>query len=351
MDCIDQPTEIRAGEELDRNRLETWLKDTLPGLDGPLTLQQFPSGHSNLTYLIRVGEKEMVLRRPPFGTKAKSAHNMSREYRILTALEPVFSYVPRPLAHCDEDAVMGCSFYVMERMQGVILRREIPRDLNLSPDEIRRLFEKHVEIQYALHSLDYKKIGMDELGRPEGYVKRQTQGWSERYRNAKTPDAPEFEQVMAWLDGNMPQDSPISGIIHNDFKFDNLVLAPQDPLTIKGVLDWEMTTIGDPLMDLGCTLGYWVEKDDPPPYQAIRTLPTHVEGALTRKEMVAHYEKISGRTIENMEFYHCFGLFRLAVIAQQIYYRFYHGQTRDPRFKHLIHAVQLLEKSTEKIIN
>ncbi len=350
MDCTDQPTEIRAGEDLDRHRLGTWLKDTLPRLDGPLTLQQFPSGHSNLTYLIRVGTQEMVLRRPPFGTKAKSAHDMTREYKILEALKPVFPYVPQPLAHCDEDAVMGCPFYVMERMQGIILRREIPRELNLSRAEIRRLFEKHVEIQYALHSLDYEKIGLGELGRPTGYVRRQVDGWSRRYRNAATPDAPEFEETMAWLDAHMPEESPISGIIHNDFKFDNLVLDPQDPLTIKGVLDWEMTTIGDPLMDLGCTLGYWVEKNDPPEYQIMRSIPTHVEGALTRKEMVAHYEKISGRTIENMDFYNCFGLFRLAVIAQQIYYRFYHGQTRDPRFKKLIHGVHLLEQAAEKII-
>jgi len=351
MDCTDQPTDIRSGEDLDQEHLETWLKDTLPGLDGPLTLQQFPSGHSNLTYLIRVGKQEMVLRRPPFGTKPKNAHDMTREYNILKALKPVFSYVPEPLAHCDVDEVMGCPFYVMERFQGIILRREIPQQLNLSPDQIRRLFEKHVEIQYELHALDYEKIGMGEMGRPTGYVQRQVSGWSKRYRNARTPDAPEYEQIMAWLDAHMPEDSPNSGIIHNDFKFDNLVLDPQDPLTIKGVLDWEMTTIGDPLMDLGCTLGYWVEKDDPPEYQAMRTLPTHVDGALTRKEMVAHYEKISGRAIDHMNFYHCFGLFRLAVIAQQIYYRFYHGQTQDPRFKHLIHAVKILEKAAEKAMN
>lgn len=351
MDCTDQPTAIRSGEELDQERLESWLKDTLPGLDGALSIQQFPSGHSNLTYLIQVGTKHMVLRRPPFGTKPKNAHDMTREYKILKALKPVFPYVPEPLAHCDANEVMGCPFYVMERMEGIILRREIPVQLNLSPDQIRRLFEKHVEIQYQLHSLNYEKIGMAELGRPAGYVQRQISGWSKRYRNAKTPDAPEFEGIMTWLDAHMPEDSPISGIIHNDFKFDNLVLDVNDPLIVKGVLDWEMTTIGDPLMDLGCTLGYWVEKDDPPQYQAMRSLPTHVEGALTRREMVAHYEKISGRTIENMDFYHCFGLFRLAVIAQQIYYRFYHGQTRDPRFKDLIHAVKVLEQAAEKMIN
>ena len=274
MDCTDQPTAIRPGEDLDQERLESWLKDSLPGLDGPLSIQQFPSGHSNLTYLIQVGKKQMVLRRPPFGTKPKNAHDMTREYKILKALKPVFPYVPQPLAHCNSNEVMGCAFYVMERMDGIILRREIPPQLNLSPDQIRRLFEKHAEIQYQLHSLDYEKIGMAELGRPAGYVQRQVSGWSKRYRNAKTPDAPEFEGIMTWLDAQMPEDSPISGIIHNDFKFDNLVLDVKDPLIVKGVLDWEMTTIGDPLMDLGSTLGYWVEKDDPPQYQAMRSLPT-----------------------------------------------------------------------------
>ncbi|NNL41377.1 MAG: phosphotransferase family protein, partial [Desulfobacterales bacterium] len=205
----------------------------------------------------------------------------------------------------------------------------------------------HVEIQFELHSLDYKKIGLENFGKPTGYVERQVKGWSERYRNARTPDAPDFERVMNWLAENMPQHSSFTGIIHNDFKFDNLILDPNDPLSIIGILDWEMATVGDPIMDLGCTLGYWVEKNDTAEFQLMRTLPTHVEGAMTRMEVVAYYEKLSGKTIENMNFYYCFGLFRLAGIAQQIYYRFYHGQTKDERFKMLIFAVQLLAKAAE----
>jgi len=350
MDFTDKATKIRPGEEIHTGRLEAFLKENISGLRGPLTVQQFPSGHSNLTYLIRMGDREMVLRRPPIGTKAKTAHDMSREYKVLKALKPVFCYVPQPLAYTEDLSVMGCPFYLMERIKGIILRKEISTGLNLSPHKVRRLFQRHVEVQFELHSLDYKKIGLENFGKPVGYVERQVKGWSERYRNARTPDAPDFEKVMAWLAANMPEDSSFTGIIHNDFKFDNLILDPKDPLSIIGILDWEMATIGDPIMDLGCTLGYWVEKNDSQEFQLMRTLPTHVEGALTRKEIVACYEKLCGKTIENMNFYYCFGLFRLAGIAQQIYYRFYHGQTKDERFKMLIFAVQLLAKAAENAI-
>ncbi|MEZ4526323.1 MAG: phosphotransferase family protein [Desulfobacterales bacterium] len=350
MDFTDQATGIRAGETLDTAKLEAYLKDTIPDLQGTLNIQQFPSGHSNLTYLLTVGDREMVLRRPPFGTKAKTAHDMGREYRILNVLKPVFPYVPMPLAYTEDPAVMGCPFYVMERIRGIILRKELPEGLELPREKMRRLCEKLVEVQYQLHSLDYQKIGLADFGKPDGYVQRQVSGWSQRYRNARTPDAPEFENVMTWLAEHMPPDSPFPGIIHNDFKFDNVILDPNDPLSVIGILDWEMATVGDPLMDLGCTLGYWVEQNDPPEFQLMRTLPTHVPGTLSRKEMLACYEKLSGRTISHADFYLCFGMFRLAVIAQQIYYRYYHGQTKDARFKKLIFAVQLLEKAAAAFV-
>jgi len=347
MDFTDQATKIRPGEELHTGRLKAFLKDNISGLKGPLTVEQFPRGHSNLTYLIHMGDRKMVLRRPPIGTKAKTAHDMGREYKILKALKPVFSYVPQPLVYTEDLSVLGCPFYLMERIEGIILRKEMPKGLNLTPDKVRLLFERHVEIQFELHSLDYKKIGLENFGKPTGYVQRQVKGWSERYCSARTPDAPDFERVMNWLAENMPEDSAFPGIIHNDFKFDNLILDPNDPLSIIGILDWEMATVGDPIMDLGCTLGYWVEKNDTPEFQLMRTLPTHAEGAMTRKVVVAFYEGLSGKTIENMNFYYCFGLFRLAGIAQQIYYRFYHGQTKDERFKMLIFAVQVLAKAAE----
>lgn len=350
MEFMDQATEVRTGEELNASLIETFLRDSIPDLDGMMTIRQFPGGHSNLTYLVTFGNKEMVLRRPPFGFKARTAHDMGREYRILKALKPYYSYCPEPLIYSDDNTVMDCPFYVMERIKGIILRKSLPKDMVLTAEQVNQIFKNVVKAQYELHALDYRKIGLDNFGRPEGYVSRQIEGWSSRYRAARTPDAPDFETVMGWLDHNKPLYSPHPCVIHNDFKFDNIVLDSSNPLKITGVLDWEMATIGDPLMDIGSSLGYWVEKNDGSEMQAMRTIPTHLEGAMTRRQYVNYYSEISGRSIENMEFYQGFGLFRLAVIAQQIYYRFYHGQTRDQRFQMLIFAVSILEKEAKKLM-
>ncbi len=348
MDVTDKPTKVRQGEELDLKVIERFLKDNIPGLSGELLVEQFPSGYSNLTYLIQVGGTELVLRRPPFGRKAKTAHDMGREYRILKALNPVFPYCAKPLAYTEDESVMGCPFYVMERIQGIILRKNLPKGLEFTPDQMRSLCENLLDVHHKLHSIDYKTIGLEGFGKPEGYVKRQVEGWSERYRAARTPDAPAFETVMQWLHDRMPPDFPKPAVIHNDYKFDNVVLDPDNPLKIVGVLDWEMATIGDPLMDLGCSLGYWVQSDDPPNFQAAGTLPTNLPGALTRDELVKRYAEKAGITINDFSFYLCFGVFRLAVIAQQIYYRFYHGQTKDERFKLLIVAVHILEEQANR---
>lgn len=344
MDYKDQPTIIRKGEELDSASVEAFLRETIPKLQGEMIIRQFHSGHSNLTYLVTFGDRQVVLRRPPFGTKAKTAHDMGREYRILSALKDIYPYGPEPLAYTEDNSIIGCPFYIMERIEGIIVHSEFPSDIMESPDNVRALCRKLIEVQYELHSIDYRKAGLDDFGKPRGYVKRQVLGWCERYRNAHTPDAPDFEAVMAWLEEKMPPDSDIPGIIHNDFKLDNVVLDPRNPVDIKGVLDWEMATVGDPLMDLGCSLAYWIQKDDPPETQAIRLMPTDVHGALTRNELVRYYTELSGRTIDNFDFYYCFGLFRLAVIAQQIYYRYFHKQTEDERFKGMILVVKILDK-------
>ncbi len=351
MDLMDKPKKPRQGEELDAKAVESFLKDSIPGLKGSITIQQFPSGFSNLTYMLSVGDRNFVLRRPPFGRKAKSAHDMGREYRILNALKDVFPYAPRPVAYTEDTSIIGCPFYVMERIEGIILRKDLPEGLSFSPGEARQLCENLLDVQCELHSIDYKKVGLETFGKPEGYVKRQVEGWSERYRAAKTPDAPDFEDVMKWLHEKMPSEFRKPCIIHNDFKLDNVVLDPKNPLKIIGVLDWEMATIGDPIMDLGNSLAYWVQADDPPNVQAIRMMPTNIPGALTRDEMVARYAEKTGISIDNFDFYLCFGLFRLAVIAQQIYYRYYHGQTKDERFALLIIAVKVLEESSLRIIN
>jgi aminoglycoside phosphotransferase (APT) family kinase protein len=350
MEFTDKPTKVRQGEELDLKVIEAFLKDSIPGLAGEILVEQFPSGYSNLTYLLRVGERELVLRRPPFGRKAKTAHDMGREYRILKALNPVFPYCPRPLVYTEDASIMGCPFYVMERIKGIILRRSLPKGLEFTSDQMRSLCENLLDVHYQLHSVDYKAIGLEGFGKPEGYVKRQVDGWSERYRAARTPDAPAFERVMQWLHDRMPPDFSKPAIIHNDFKFDNVVLDPDNPLKIVGVLDWEMATLGDPLMDLGCSLGYWVQSDDPPNFQAIGMQPTNLPGAFTRDELVKRYAEKAGIRIDYFEFYLCFGLFRLAVIVQQIYYRFYHGQTKDERFKALIVVAHILEEQANRTV-
>lgn len=350
MDALDRPTAIRQGEELDIKTVESFLKDSVPGLKGDLKIEQFPSGFSNLTYLISVGGTELVLRRQPFGRKAKTAHDMGREYRILNALHPVFPYCPKPLVYTEDESVMGCPFYVMERIRGIILRKHLPEGLSFRPYEMRQLCENLLDVQCKLHSIDYRSIGLESFGRPEGYVMRQVKGWSDRYRAARTPDAPDFEDVMQWLMEKMPPDFERPAVIHNDYKFDNVVLNPDNPLEIIGVLDWEMATIGDPLMDLGSSLGYWVQTDDPEEVQAVGMLPTNLPGALTRMEMVQRYAEKSGIAINNFDFYLCFGVFRIAVILQQIYYRFYHGQTKDKRFGLLIIGVHVIDKMTKRFM-
>ena len=350
MAIVDEPIEIREGEELNNRKVEEFLRDSITGLEGEFLVKQFPGGFSNLTYLIKVGEKEMILRRPPFGKKAKTAHDMSREYKILNALHPVFQYAPKPLAYSVNPDVMECPFYVMERIPGIILRKDFPEGMALKPEEAGSLCKNFVRIMNQLHSIDYKKIGLDGYGKPEGYVKRQVEGWSSRYRDAKTDDAPDFEKVMEWLHEKMPDESELPGVIHNDYKFDNVVLNPDNPLEIVGILDWEMSTIGDPLMDLGSSLAYWVDRKDSPEHQLIRVMPSTEEGMMTRKELVEYYLKLSGREIDTIDFYFCFGLFKLAGIAQQIYYRYYHGQTKDKRFAMLIGAVIILEQTAIQVI-
>ncbi|MFH1033045.1 MAG: phosphotransferase family protein [Pseudomonadota bacterium] len=331
----DQATEIRQGEELDPGRVEAFLRANIEGLQGPLTIKQFPSGYSNLTYFITVGTREMVLRRPPHGTKAKSAHDMHREYRVLSALHPHFPYCPRPLAFCEDQAVMGCHFYVMERIKGIIIRRRVPPELGLGLQQMRRLTERLIEVMAELHAVDYAAAGLAGLGKPAGYVRRQVEGWSLRYRNARTPDVPDGEAVMAWLLAKMPPESASPALIHNDFKLDNVVLDEAAPLRIIGVLDWEMATLGDPLMDLACTLAYWVQADDPPEMQSVASSITNQPGCLTRAQVVELYGQRTGRVMDQIDFYYTFGLFRLTVIVQQIYYRYHHGQTKDQRFAQL----------------
>jgi aminoglycoside phosphotransferase (APT) family kinase protein len=332
--AIDRPTEVRSGETLDIDRLGPFLQSTL-NLEGEVEVLQYPSGFSNLTYMLMIGDTEIVLRRPPFGSKPKSCHDMKREHDVLAALHGSFPYCPKPLVYCEDESIIGSPFYVMERIEGIIVRRDFPSGLTLSPAEVRALFDRVVDVHVELHSVDWRSVGLEGFGKPEGYVERQVAGWSGRYRRARTPDVPDCEGIMTWLEENRPPDSGPGCIVHNDFRLDNVVLDGADPMRVVGVLDWEMATLGDPLMDLGASLAYWVEQGDSAGFQAMRMMPTNADGAPTRVEVVARYAAKSGLDIGDFSFYYCYGLFRLAVIVQQIYYRSYHGQTEDPRFRNM----------------
>jgi aminoglycoside phosphotransferase (APT) family kinase protein len=340
--ALDGTRKVRAGEELDPARLGDYLRAAL-GLDGPLTVEQFPSGHSNLTYLVRVGERELVLRRPPFGSKVKSAHDMGREYRVLSRLSAVYP-APRPVAHCEDPSVLGAEFYVMERLRGVVVRLNPPAELSSSPDTVRQLCTAFIDKLAELHQLDYAAAGLGDLGKPEGYVERQVSGWTRRYVDARTDEIPNMEWLARWLAERLPA-SGSAALLHNDYKYDNLVLAPDDLTRVIGVLDWEMSTIGDPLMDLGTALGYWVEATDPDELQAIRFCPTTLPGSLTRRELAERYGERTKRDVSDLLFYYCFALFKTAGVAQQIYYRYKQGLTKDERFAAMIFGVKILSQT------
>jgi len=346
---IDQAKPVRAGEELAQEELKKFLADKIPGVSGEITILQFPSGYSNLTYLIKIGEKEYVLRRPPFGAKIKSAHDMGREWRIFSALHPVYPKVPKPLIFCEDESVIGAKFYVMERIKGVILRREVPQGIEFSKEMVERLCESFIQNLAEIHRLDCQAIGLGQLGKPEGYLYRQVYGWAERYVNSQTDQIPEIERVIDWLKKNLPS-SPKPTLVHGDYKYDNLILDPNDLTKIIGVLDWEMATIGDPLADLGVALGYWVQADDPEELRGAAFGPTYFPGSYSRQKLADRYAELTGRDISNIPYYVAFALFKIAVVVQQIYYRFVKGHTQDERFKPLILMVALLSRTAEQII-
>ncbi|MBX8587859.1 phosphotransferase family protein [Pseudomonas cichorii] len=350
MALTDQSTDIRPGEELDAHLIDPYLKTRIPGLSGLPQISQFPGGASNLTYLVRYPEQEFVLRRPPFGQKARSAHDMGREYRILNGLKDAFPYCPKAYAHCTDESLIGSDFYVMERVKGIILRSDLPPELNLDAGQTEALCKSFIDKLVELHQVDYQACGLADLGKPQGYVERQILGWSERYEKAMTPDAPAWEKVRNWLVAKMPADHPQQAIVHNDYRFDNVILDPENPMRIIGVLDWELTTLGDPLMDLGNTLAYWIQADDPAPVQLMRRQPSNAPGMLNRQQFVDYYAERSGIRIDNFDFYYTYGLFRLAGIVQQIYYRFFHGQTQDKRFAQFIQMNLLLERMSLQVI-
>ncbi len=330
---VNPVIDIREGESLDIEAVDEVLKAAVPSLTGTPKLKQYASGASNLTYALDYPERRLVLRRPPFGTKPKSGHDMHREYKVMSALKPVYPAVPTTLYYTDNPEIIGAEFYVMERVEGHLIHTQIPKEWNWGEAETRTLCHNFFDKLIELHQVNYKAIGLEDFGRPEGYVERQILGWNKRYEKAHTPDVDAFEDVRDWLDANRPKTEKGAAILHGDYRIDNLILDLDDPTKINAILDWEISALGDPLMDLGNTLAYWIEEGDSDAMKALSRQPSSAPGMLTRKEILAYYAQKTGADVSSFHFYYIYGVFRLAVILQQIYYRYYHGQTKDERFK------------------
>jgi aminoglycoside phosphotransferase (APT) family kinase protein len=344
---LDKPVTARPDETPDLEKLRSYLKGKLFDDDESLQIEQFPGGYSNLTFLLRSGAREFVLRKPPIGANIKSAHDMGREFKVLTALQPVYPAIPKPLLYCETDEVIGSPFYIMERVKGVILRNRIPKGLTLDSSTMRSISESTVDNLAALHSIDLHATGLISMGKPEGYIERQVVGWVKRYYSAQTDQIMDMNATAEWLSGNKPTETS-PAFIHNDYKYDNLVLDPENLSHILAVLDWEMATVGDPLMDLGTSLAYWAEAGDSEALKPFNL--TWLEGNLNREQVLQRYQAKTGINTDDFLFYYVFGSFKIAVIVQQIYARFKKGYTQDPRFASLIYVVSACAKNAQKAV-
>lgn len=338
----DTTIDIREGEDLPREALAEFLAARIDGLEGLPEVRQFPQGNSNLTYLLRYPGRDLVLRRPPLGTLAKSAHSMEREYRVMNSLRPAYPAVPETLLYVAGGAPLDSEFYVMAKVPGTVPGKRLPAAWKFGPTENRRLSEQFWDKLVELHAVDYEAVGLGDFGRPEGYVGRQIGGWCKRYLAALTPDVDPFEPVRNWLTDKQPPDTPRAAVLHGDYRLDNVILAPDDPLQIAAVLDWEISALGDPLMDLGNSLAYWIEAADAAPFKAFAMQPSAAPGMPTRDEILERYLKATGLDVKSFDFYLVYGYFRQLVILQQIYYRYYHGQTKNQHFARFRDVVMLL---------
>jgi aminoglycoside phosphotransferase (APT) family kinase protein len=336
---------VRPDEQLNEANLTAYLADKREQLgigDQPFTVQQFGGGMANLTYLLDFGDRELVLRRPPLGPVAHSAHDMGREYKVLSRLWQAFPYAPRAYHYCEDTAVVGSPFFLMERRHGIVVRRQIPPQFTHQPTAPRHMSLALVDALATLHAVDYPAIGLADLGQPDGFLARQVAGWYKRWQHAKHTEIPAMEQVHEWLADNIPPAGGVS-LVHNDYKLDNVMLAEDDPSRLVAIFDWDMCTLGDPLSDLGALLTYWTDDTDPPYLHMVASsfMPLGA-GFLTRAELIERYAAQSGRDLTHINFYHTLGLFRLTVIWAQIYIRYVRGQTQDKRFAGLGELMPLL---------
>jgi len=339
---------IRAGEEIDVRALGEYLRGKVQGADGALRVEQFPGGHSNLTYLLYAGDHEYVLRRPPLGPVAPKAHDMAREFHVLEAVHPVFPPAPRVYVLCEDPAVIGATFFLMERRQGVVLRRKVAPEFAGDPAFPHKASEGFIDCLAQLHSIDVAQQPLAALGKPNGFLERQVRGWTERWQRAKTEELPGMDRLIEWLSSRLPA-SARPTLVHNDFKLDNIMLDAHNPGRVEAVLDWEMATVGDPLVDLGCTLCYWTQAGDPEMRGGSLSGITAEPGWYTRTELVDRYAEKAGRDVSGLGYYEVFGLFKLGVILQQIYFRYYRGQTRDERFSDFHQRVRGLMRAAVEL--
>lgn len=342
VDTLSLTQNSRASDELPVLAIAKFFANKLPDflMTKQLHIEQFSAGASNITYRLTNGKDSLILRRAPSGTKAKSAHDMIREHNVLTQLQSVYSLSPKPILVCDDKSIIGEDFFLMQEIQGLSIAKDLPVTLN--PQAHYELCENFVKSFVELHQIDISRPNIASLGKPDGYVERQLKGWYERYNQAKTDDVSTIDHIAKWLEQNLLMSSGYQSLVHNDFKFDNLIVDKKYPQKIIGVLDWEMTTLGDPLLDLGCSLAYWVEQSDHQHLQAIRMMPTHLPGMMSRTQIFEYYCQLRKIPVIDMRPYYIFGLFRLAAIAQQIYFRFYHGQTDNSKFKNFGQLVNIL---------
>ena len=339
---------VRAGEELDLVRLDSYLREQLD-VDpaAAIELKQFPGGHSNLTYLIRYGNREFVLRRPPMGPVAPTAHDMPREYKLLSVINPHFPLAPKPVVICEDASIIGAPFYLMERRRGLIVRFKVPEEIGENLVLRQQLSENVVDTLVALHAVDIQSTGIVQIGKPAGFVTRQVRGWADRWQRSKTGELREMDRVISWLVDRIPAESDVAAtIVHNDFKLDNIMLDVEDPSRVVAVLDWEMCTVGDPLVDVGLFLGYWTMKGaegEADRNSSLRAV-TNGPGWMTREEIIKRYEARTGRDLSRIVFYETFARFKVAVVIQQIYFRYRRGQTQDERFRNFDVLVRELSR-------
>jgi aminoglycoside phosphotransferase (APT) family kinase protein len=339
--------QVRLDEQFDVEKLAAYLHERLPGATHSPLVRQFGGGAANLTYLLDYGTHQYVLRRPPLGPVARSAHDMGREFKVLSVLHQVFPYAPRAFLYCDDPSIIGAVFFVMERRQGVVVRRSMPPEFAALPDAPRQLSAALVDALAEFHAVNYHSIGLGSLGEPDGFITRQIEGWYKRWHAARTGEVTDMETVYQWLRSHQPPASVYS-LVHNDYKLDNIMFDSSDPGKMVAVFDWDMCTLGDPLNDLGALLSYWTEPTDPPYYQGMAMMPSGLD-FMTRRELVDRYSRKSGRSIHDIHFYHALGLFRVTVIIAQIYIRYHRGQTKDQRFAAFGKMIPLMARAALEV--